>query len=70
MLLKGILRSYDAGTHTATLEIIGSQKAQLAGVAVARNIAAAEMVAGRYAAVQVFGSRPDPKEAVVLAVFT
>jgi len=70
MLLKGILKSYDAGTHTATLEVAGSQKAYLAGVAVARNIAAAEMVAGRYLAVQVFGLRPDPKEAVVLGVFT
>ncbi|MEW6155777.1 MAG: hypothetical protein AB1673_17625 [Actinomycetota bacterium] len=70
MVVKGILRSWDSVNYKATAELVGSQKARLEDIAVARNIPSAEMVAGRYLAVQVFGGRPDPKEAVVVAVFT
>ena len=46
-ILRGILRAFDAGTYTATVEVVGSYGYVLSGVLVARDIAAGEMTAGR-----------------------
>ena len=68
-LRKAILRSFNSGNYTATVQIAGSYKVYLEDIAVARNLPAAEMTAGRKAAV-VFFDDYSPKEAVVIAVYT
>ncbi len=68
-LRKAILRSFNSGNYTATIQIAGSYKVYLEDIAVARNLPAAEMTTGRKAAV-VFFDDYSPKEAVVIAVYT
>lgn len=68
-LRKAILRSFNSGNYTATVQIAGSYKVYLEDIAVARNLPAAEMITGRKAAV-VFFDDYSPKEAVVIAVYT
>ncbi len=68
-LRKAILKSFDSGDYTATVQLAGSYKAYLEGIAVARNIPAAEMALGRNVAV-IFFDEYNPKEAVVVAVYT
>lgn len=70
MILKGTIRGFDAPTHTATIEYVGSTVVWVAGVPVAKNIAGAEMVAGRYVAVQQWAPGHNAKSSVVIAVFT
>jgi len=65
----GTLRSFDAGTFKATVEIAGSIAVWLSGVPVARNIAGAELVAGRNCAVLQFDPS-NPEDAVLAAVWT
>jgi hypothetical protein len=50
---KGVLKSFDAGNYKATLQMAGSDKVYLEGVAVAKNIASAAMVTGSRLAVVV-----------------
>jgi len=66
---KGVVKAFDAGTYKATVQVAGSLSVWLAGVAVARNIAAGEMVAGRSCAVLFFDAA-NPQDAVVVAVWT
>ena len=66
---RGVLRQFDAGTYTATVEIAGSIAVWLAGVAVARNIAATQMTAGRSVALLQFDAS-NPDDMVVCAVWT
>jgi len=66
---KAILKSFNSGDYTATIQLIGSYKAYLEGVAVARNIPAADMALGRKLAVNFFDEH-NPKEAVIVAVYT
>ena len=66
---KGILKSFDSGNYTATIQLSGSNKVYLEGIAVARNIPSAEMTAGRKVAI-VFFDEHNAKEAVVVAVYT
>ena len=66
---KGILKSFDAGDYTATVQLSGSYKAYLEGIAVARNIPSAEMTSGRKVAV-IFFDEHNAQEAVVVAVYT
>jgi len=66
---KGILKSFNAGRYTATVQLNSSYKVYLESVAVARNIASAEMVAGRKVAV-VFFDEHNAKEAMVAGVYT
>jgi len=66
---KGILKSFNSGDYTATVQLTGSDKVYLEGITVARNIPAAEMTAGRKVAV-VFFDEHDSNEAVVVAVYT
>ncbi len=68
-LKKATLRSFNSGNYTATVQLAGSLKVYLEEITVARNIASAEMVTGRKVAV-VFFDEYNPKEAVVIAVYT
>ena len=65
---KAILRNFDSGNYTATIEIAGSSKTYLEGVSVARNLPEAEMVVGRKLAV-IFFDEHNVKDAVVTAVY-
>ncbi len=68
-LRKAILKSFDSGSYTATLQLAGSHKAYLDGVTVARNLPAAEMVLGRRVTVILFDEH-NAKDAVVIAVYS
>ena len=68
-LRKAVLKSFNATNYTATVQLTGSYKVYLEDVAVARNLPSAEMVAGRKVAV-IFFDEHNPKEAVVVAVYT
>ena len=68
-LRKAVLKSFNSGDYTATIQLAGSYKAYLEDIAVARNLPAAEMALGRKVAV-VFFDEHNPKEAAVIAVYT
>ena len=68
-LRKAVLKSFNPGDYTATIQLVGSYKVYLEGIAVARNLPAAEMALGRKVAV-IFFDEHNPKEAVVIAVYT
>ena len=68
-LKKAVLKSFNSGAYTATVQLASSYKVYLEDVAVARNLPAAEMVSGRKVAV-VFFDEHNVKEAVVIAVYT
>lgn len=65
---RGTVKSFDAGSYKATVQMAGSLSVWLEGVTVARNIAAAEMTAGRKCAVLFFDAA-NPDDAVVVAVY-
>jgi len=64
---KAILKTYDAVTHTATVQLVGSTPSFLAAVPVAANVHAADCVAGRTCALLFFDSA-NPSDAVITAV--
>ena len=66
---KGVLKSFNSGGYTATVQLANSYKVYLEDIAVARNLPAAEMTAGRKVAIILFDEH-SPKEAVVVAVYT
>jgi len=68
-LRKAILRSFDSNNYTATVQLAGSYKVYLEDVTVARNLPSSEMTTGRKTAV-LFFDEYNPKEAVVVAVYT
>jgi len=68
-LIKGVLKSFNAGNYTATVQLTGSYKVYLDDIAVARNVPSGEMAAGRNVAVLFFDEH-NPREAVVVAVYT
>jgi hypothetical protein len=68
-VVKGILNSFNTGNYTATVQISGSDKVYLNGVAVSRNIPAEEMVPGRNLVI-VFFDNFNSKEAVITGVYT
>ena len=68
-LKKAVLKSFNATSYTATVRLAGSYKVYLEDVAVARNLPSAEMTIGRKVAV-IFFDEHNPKEAVVIAVYT
>lgn len=68
-LRKAILKSFNSGDYTATIQLAGSYKVYLEDVSVARNLPSAEMIAGRKVAI-VFFDEHSPKEAVLIAVYT
>ena len=68
-LRRGMLRSFNSGNYTATVQLIGSYKVYLEDITVARNLPTTEMATGRSVAV-IFFDEHNPKEAVVVAVYT
>jgi hypothetical protein len=68
-LKKAVLKGFNSDDYTATIQLAGSRKAYLEGVAVAHNLPAAEMVLGRGVAVTCFDEH-NAKEAVVIAVYS
>ncbi len=68
-LRKGVLKSFNSGAYTATVQLASSYKVYLEDVVVARNLPTAEMLVGRKVAV-VFFDEHNVKEAVVVAVYT
>ena len=68
LIKKGILKAWYPASYTATIQITGSAKAYLEGVAVARNLPSVEMIAGRKIAV-IFWDKTDPADAVVVGVY-
>ena len=68
-LRKAMLKSFNSGNYTATVQLAGSYKVYLEDIAVARNLPAAEMTTGRKTAV-LFFDEYNPKEAVLVAVYT
>ena len=68
-LRKAVLRSSNSGNYTATVQLASSYKVYLEDIAVARNLPSAEMITGRKVAV-IFFDEHNPKEAVVVAVYT
>ncbi len=65
---KGTVKGFDSGSYTATVQVAGSLAVWLSDVPVARNIDAAEMVAGRNCAL-IFFSESDPRDALVVGVY-
>ena len=68
IIKKAILRSFDSGNYTATIQISGSGKTYLEDVPVARNLPVAEMSVGRELAV-IFFDEHNVKDAVAIAVY-
>ena len=68
-LRKAILKSFNSGDYTATIQLAGSHKVYLEDITVARDIPAAEMALGRKVAV-IFFDEHNSKETVVIAVYT
>ncbi len=68
MIKKGEVRVFNAGDHTATVQIAGSLSVWLEDVKVARNIPASEMVAGRSCAV-LFFDEANHRDAALIAVY-
>lgn len=66
---KGVLKSFNSGNYTATVQLASSYKVYLEDISVARNIPSAEMTPGRKVAV-IFFDEHNAKEAVLIAVYT
>jgi hypothetical protein len=66
---KAVLKGFSVGSYTATVQVAGSHKVYLEDISVARNLPSVEMVNGRKVTV-VFFDEYNPKEAVVIAVYT
>jgi hypothetical protein len=64
-----VLKNFNSSTYTATVQLAGSYKVYLEDVTVARNLPATEMTAGRKVVMILFDEH-NPKEAVVIAVYT
>ena len=69
MIKKGILKAFDSGTYTATVQVQGSLSVWLDDVPVSRGIPTGEMITGRNVAV-LFLDPGNPDDAVVVAVWT
>ena len=67
MIAKATLKSSDAGTYKATVQLDGSLATYLTGVPVSRAIPAAEMLAGRTVAV-LFFTPDNPDDAMLTGV--
>ena len=67
-LHSGVLKAFDGGAYTATVQLTGSLAQWLRTVPVNRGIASGEMVAGRKVAVALFDPT-NPTDSVVVAVW-
>jgi hypothetical protein len=68
LIKKAVLNYFDPVNYIATVHLIGSDKAYLEGVSVAKNISASEMIAGRNLLVVLLDGH-NTKDAVVVAVY-
>ena len=68
MIEIGILKNFDSDTYKAGVQLTGSLTTYFDNVNVARNIASGEMITGRHVILAV--PRDNPRDAVVIAVFT
>ena len=68
-LKKGVLKGFNSGNYTATVQMASSYKVYLDEVTVARNLPVVEMITGRKVAV-IFFDAYNAKEAVIIAVYT
>jgi len=68
MIEVGILKTWDSGTYKAGVQLAGSLTTYFDNLNVARNIASVDMVIGRSVIVVI--PQGNPKDAVVIAVFT
>ena len=68
MIEHGILKAFNAGAYTATVQLTGSLAQWLTAIPVSRSIASGEMTVGRKVAVAVFDAT-NPTDAVVIAVW-
>lgn len=69
MIMKGILKAWNAGTYKADVQIIGSLSVWLGGIPTSRAIEDADMVVGRNVAV-LTPNPGQPGDSVVIAVWT
>lgn len=69
MIKKGILKAFDSGNYTASVQVAGSLSVWLEDVPVSRGIPTGEMVTGRNLAL-IFLDPGNPSDAVVVAVWT
>lgn len=67
LVKRGVIKSYSAPTHKASVQIAGSLGVWLAGVPVATDIAPAEVQLGRECAV-LFFTDDNPDDAVVVTI--
>ncbi len=68
MIQKAVLKSFNAATYTATIQVVGSLSVWLGAVPVSRAIPSAEMTVGRTLALLLFDPG-NPEDAVVAAVW-
>jgi hypothetical protein len=68
IIKKAVLRSFNSQSYTAVIQLAGSDKSYLDGITVARNLPAAEMLAGRHTAVLFFDEN-SAGNAVIIAVY-
>lgn len=65
MLFKGIISSYDVGTHTCDVAIVGGTYALFQDVRVADNIDAADVAANNYCVIVRLSN--DPADLIIIA---
>jgi len=68
MIWRCVLRGFDSGTYTATVEVVGTRGAYLSDVLVNRGIAAVELVTGRAAFLAVVDAT-NPADAMIIGVW-
>ena len=69
MITKGIIRSYDAGTHTVSVQPVGNLGTYWKDIPVAVTIPAGNCGVGNYCAVASFNDS-NPTDAVVIATWS
>jgi hypothetical protein len=67
LIKRGVVKSYSASTHMASVQIAGSLEVWLTSIPVATDIPAADVIAGRECAV-LFFTDDNPDDAVVITV--
>ena len=68
MIEVGILKNFDSGTYKAGVQLACCLTTYFDNVNDARNIASGEMITGRHVILAI--PQGNPKDAVVIAVFT
>ena len=66
-LRRAVLRAFDAGAYTASVQLVGSRSAYLDAVPVSRGLPAAELLPGRDCVVVLF-EPTDPTDSMVVGV--